>query len=156
MALIAAVSAALSPASRAALQDLEQVVDRHFIGLAQRDVDLLDQVDDRGLLVHRLVGQVAEAIAQARHHPAGQVDIGALGRAAQALDRLDHLLGVEARPAAQRLGELAAVGVVGGHVGAHDAGHFAGDVQVGREGVLQLQLDDVVDRDAARRDTPCG
>jgi hypothetical protein len=46
---------------------------------------------------------------------------------------------------------LPAVGVVGGHVGAHDAGHGAGDVQVGREGVLQLQLDDVVDRDAARR-----
>ena len=130
-------------------QRAEQVVHGDLVGLAQRGVDFLDQVGDGGLFMHRLVGQVAPAIAKPRDHPARQVDIGALGGAAHPLDGLDHLLGVKARPAAERLGELRRVGVIGRHVGAHHHRHLAGDVQVGVPGVLQPQLHDVVDRHPA-------
>ena len=130
-------------------QFLEQVVDRDLVGLTQRDIDFMDQIGDGGLFMHRLVGQVAPAVAQTGDHPARQIDISALGGAAHALHGLDHLLGVEARPAAQRLGELAAVGVIGGHVGAHHGCHVAGDVQMRVIGVLHAQLDDVVNGDAA-------
>lgn len=134
------------------LQVLEQVIDGDLVGLAQGDVDLLDQVRDSGLLMHGLVRQMAEAVAQTGHHPAGEIDIGALRGAAQALDGLDHLLGVEAGPAAEGLGELRAVGIIGGHVGAHHARHVAGDVEMGVKAVLQLELDDVIHIHATGRD----
>jgi len=86
----------LGIASRASvLESLEEVVQRYLIRLAQRDIDLLDEIRDCGLLMHRLVGEMAEAITKACDHPARQVDVRALGRAAESLHRLDHLLGVK-------------------------------------------------------------
>ena len=107
------------------------------VGLAEERIDLLDQRGDRGLLVHGLVGQGAEFGAQGGDHPAGQVDVAALGGAEVLLDSDDLLLADEAVPGAQRLGVKRGVGVVGGHVGAHDGGGVASDVQPGLEAVLQ-------------------
>jgi hypothetical protein len=44
------------------------------------------------------------------------------------LDRDHLLLGDEAVPAAQRLGVLGGIGVIGGHVRAHDARGVLGDL----------------------------
>jgi hypothetical protein len=50
----------------------------------------------------------------------------------------DHLLlADEAVPAAQRLGVLGRVGVIGRHVLAHDVGGVARDLKAGLEAVLQ-------------------
>ena len=65
----------------------EQAAEFAGVGLAQEGVNLLDQRRHRGLLVHRLVGQRAEFRAQRRDHPAGQVEVAALGRAEMLLDR---------------------------------------------------------------------
>ena len=114
----------------------EQAAQFTGVGLAQEGVELPDQRRHRGLLVHRLVGQRAELGAQRGDHPAGQVKVAALGGAEVLLDRDHLLLGDEAVPAAQRLGVLGRVGVVGGHVGAHDVGGVPGDLQAGLEPVL--------------------
>ena len=50
----------------------------------------------------------------------------------------DHLLlRHKTVPAAERLGVLPVVGIVGSHVAAHDGGGVFGDVQAGFEAVLQ-------------------
>ena len=94
----------------------EQAAEFARVGLAQEGVELFDQRRHRGLLVHRLVGQRAELGAQRGDHPAGEVEVAALGRAEVLLDRDQLLLADEAVPAAQRLGVLGRIGVIGGHV----------------------------------------
>ena len=122
----------------------EQMPQLPGVGLAQEGVDFLDQVRHRGLLVHALVGQRAEAGTQRRHHPAAQVDVGLVRGLAVLLDRHHHLLGGEAVPAAEGLGVLAGVVVVVGHVPPHDVGGVAGDVEAGAEAVLQPHADHVL------------
>ena len=100
-------------------------------------MDLLNQVRHRGLLVHALIGQGPEPGAQRGHHPATQVDVAAGGIPLATLDRHHHLLGDKTVPTTQRLGIPAAVGVVGGHVRAHDVSGVAGDIKTGPETVLQ-------------------
>ena len=53
----------------------------------------------------------------------------------------DLLLADETMPAAQGLGVLGRVGVVGGHVLAHDGGGVAGDVEAGADPVLHAHAD---------------
>ncbi|WP_272886952.1 hypothetical protein [Phenylobacterium aquaticum] len=87
--------------------------------------------------MHRLVGQGAEFRTQGRDHPAGQVEVLPIGGAEVLLDRDHLLLADEAVPAAQGLGVLRGVGVIGRHVLAHDVGGVAGDFQAGLEAVLE-------------------
>ncbi len=79
----------------------EQVVELPGVGLAQEGVELLDQRCHAGLLVHGLVGQRTELAAQGGDHPAGQVEVAALGVAKVLLDGNQLLLTDEAVPAAQ-------------------------------------------------------
>ena len=116
----------------------EDVVELAGVRLAEEGVELLDQRRHRGLLVHRLVGQRTELGAKRCDHPAGEIQIAAIGLAAEMLlDRNQLLLRDEAMPAAQRLGVLGGIGVIGGHVGAHQRRGVAGDVEAGLEAVLQ-------------------
>jgi hypothetical protein len=117
------------------------------VGLAQECVEFLDQCGDAGLLVHRLVRQRAELAPHRRYHPAGKVQIPTLGRAEMLLDADHLLLRDEAVPAAERLRVVGGVGVIGGHVLAHDRRGVARDVQAGGEPVLQPHA-----RDGLRRD----
>jgi len=64
----------------------EQQVQLARIGLPQECVKLLNQRRHRSLLVHRLIGQGTEFAAQGRDHPAGQIEIAALGIAKMLLD----------------------------------------------------------------------
>ena len=112
------------------------------VGLAQEGVEFLDQRRNAGLLVHRLIGQRAEFAAQRGDHPSGEIEVAALGGAEVLLDRDQLLLTDEAVPAAERLGVLGGVGVVGGHVLAHDPGGMAGDVESALEPVLQPHAGD--------------
>jgi len=73
--------------------------------------------------VHGLVGKRAELGAQGCHHPSREVEVAAFGGAEVFLDR-DELLLTDG------------VGIVGGHVVAHDLGRVASDVQTGMETVL--------------------
>lgn len=115
----------------------EDLVQLALIGLAQEGIELFDQRRHRGLLMHRLVGQRPEFRAQRGDHPAGQIEIGAVGGAEMLLHRDQLLLRDEAVPATQRLGVFGAVGVIGGHVGAHQRRRVARDVEAGLEAVLQ-------------------
>ena len=112
------------------------------VGLTQEGVKLFDQRRHRGLLVHRLVRQRAELGAKRGDHPAGQIHIAAIGRAEVLLDRDHLLLGDEAMPAAERLGVMGGIGVIGGHVPAHDRGGVSGDIEAGLEAVLQAHAGD--------------
>ena len=88
--------------------------------------------------MHRLVGKGTEFAAQCRDHPAGKVEI-AFFRGSKVLLHRDHLLlGDETVPAAERLGVLGRVGIIGCHVLPHDVGGVAGDVEAGLEAILQL------------------
>ncbi len=107
------------------------------VRLAQEGVKLLDQRRHGGLLVHRLVRQRAEIGAERGDHPAGQVEIAALGRAEMLLDGDHLLLADEAVPAAERLGVKGGIGVIGRHVLAHDGGGISGDIETRLEAVLQ-------------------
>ena len=88
--------------------------------------------------MHRLVGQGAEIAAQGGDHPAGEVEVTALGRPEVLLDADQLLLGDEAVPGAQRLGVVRRIGVIGSHVFAHDLRGVLGDVDAAVESVLQL------------------
>jgi len=88
--------------------------------------------------VHRLVGQGTEFAAQRRNHPAGQIEIAALGVAKMLLDRNHLLLRDKPVPATQRLGIFGTVGIIGRHILAHDRCGIFGDVEPGLEPVLQL------------------
>src|SRR3546814_9060173 len=68
--------------------------------------------------------------------PARQIDVAALGGAEMLFDRDHLLLRDEAVPAAERLGVVGGVGVIGRHVGAHDARGVAGDVEAAAKLVL--------------------
>ena len=128
-------------------QGAEQVVELPGVGLAQEGVELLDQARHGGLLVHGLVGQRAELGAQGGDHPAGEVEVAALGGAEVLLDGDQLLLADEAVPAAQGLGVLGGVGVVGRHVFAHDLRGVLGDVQAGLEAVLGTHAGNVLGAD---------
>ena len=122
------------------------------VSLPQEGVEFLDQRGHRGLLVHRLVGQGAKLAAQRGDHPARKVEVTLLGGAEVLLDRDQLLLRDEAVPAAQRLGVLRRVCVIGVHIGAHDLGGVFGDVEAGGETVLDHHTGGVfgVDRGPAR------
>src|SRR3546814_655297 len=79
--------------------------------------------------------------------PARQIDVAALGGAEMLLDRDHLLLRDEAVPAAERLGVVGGIGVIGGHVGAHDARGVAGDVEAGPELVLGAHAGDILGTD---------
>src|SRR3546814_16068565 len=64
------------------------------------------------------------------------------------LDRDHRLLRDEAVPAAQRLGVVRGIGVIGGHVGAHDARGVTSDVEAGAELVLGANTGDAFAADA--------
>ncbi len=115
----------------------EQAAQFAGIGLAQEGVELLDQRRHAGLFVHRLVGQRAEFAAQGGDHPARKIEVALVGGAEMLLDRDQLLLADEAVPAAQRLGVAGGIGVIGGHVAAHDRGGVTRDVEAGLETVLQ-------------------
>ncbi|MNY03682.1 hypothetical protein D3C86_1363140 [compost metagenome] len=124
------------------VQGGEQQVQFAGIGLAQEGVQLFDQRGDGGLLVHRLVRQRAEVGTQGGNHPAGQVEVALVGGLQVLLDRDQLLLTDEAVPAAQGLGVDGRVGVVLGHVLAHDVGGVLGDFQTGLEAVLSAHAGD--------------
>lgn len=125
----------------------EDVVELARVGLTQEGVELFDQRRHRGLLVHGLVGQRSELGAQRRDHPARQVEVTAIGLAAEMLlDRDQLLLGDEAVPAAQRLGVLGGIGVIGRHIGTHQRRGVAGDVEARLEAVLEAHARDGLGR----------
>ncbi len=117
-----------------------QIAEQHAqfagVGLAQEGVKFFNQRGHAGLLVHRLIGQGAEFAAQRGDHPAREVQVTALGGAEMLLDGDQLLLADEAVPAAQRLGVGGRIGVIGGHVAAHDAGGVLRDVEARAEAVL--------------------
>ncbi len=121
------------------------------IGLTQECVEFLDQSGHGGFLVHRLVGQGAELGAQCGNHPAGQIQVTALGGAEMLLDGNHLLLADEAVPAPQRLGVVGRVGIIGRHVIAHDLRRIAGDVEAGLEAVLQPHPRDRISVDGSPR-----
>ncbi|MNO62108.1 hypothetical protein D3C76_527800 [compost metagenome] len=131
------------------VQGAEQQVQFAGVSLAQEGIQLFDQAGDGGLLVHRLVGQRAEVGAQGGDHPAGQVEVALVGGLQVLLDRDQLLLTDEAVPAAQRLGVDGGVGVVLGHVLAHDGRGVLGDVQTGLEAVLGAHPSDIFRVDGA-------
>ena len=118
------------------VQLAEQAAQFAGIGLAQEGVQLADQAGDGGFFMHRLVWQRAELGAQGGDHPAGQVEVAAVGAVEVLLDRDHLLLADKTVPATERLRVFRRVGVVGGHVGAHDLRRVLGDVQAGLELVL--------------------
>ena len=134
---------------RAGLVEIaEQAAQLAGVGLAQEGVEFLDQRRDAGLFMHRLVGQRAEFAAQRRDHPAREIEVAALGGAKMLLDGDHLLLADEAVPAAQRLGVVGRIGIIGGHVGAHDLCSVAGDVEAALEPVLQAHPGDGFGRNA--------
>ena len=126
----------------------EQHAELAGVGLTQEGVDFLDQRRDAGLFVHRLIGQRTEFAAQRGNHPARQIDVAALGGAEMLLDRDHLLLRDEAVPAAERLGVVGGIGVIGSHIGAHDPRGVAGDVEAGAELVLGAHARDALAADA--------
>ncbi len=107
------------------------------VGLAQEGIEFLDQRRHRRLLVHRLVGQRSELGAERGHHPARQIQIFPVGRAEMLFDGDHLLLADETMPAAQRLGIVGRIGIIGRHIPAHDRRSIAGDIEAGLELVLQ-------------------
>ena len=87
--------------------------------------------------MHRLIGKWSELGAKGGDHPAGEIEIAAVGLAEVLLDRNQLLLRDEAMPATERLGVFGGIGVIGRHVGAHQRRGVASDVQAGLEAVLQ-------------------
>ena len=118
------------------VQLAEQAAQFAGIGLAQEGVQFADQAGDGGLFMHRLVWQRAELGAQGGNHPAGQVEVAAVGAVEVLLDRDHLLLTDETVPATERLGVLGWVRIVGSHVVAHDLRRVLGDVQARLEFVL--------------------
>ncbi len=118
------------------VQSGEQQVQLAAVSLAQEGVQLLDQVGNGSLLMHRLVRQRAELGTQGGDHPAGEVEVAFVGGLQVLLDGDQLLLTDEAMPATQRLRVNGRVGVVLGHVLAHDVGGVLSDFQTGLEAVL--------------------
>ncbi len=120
----------------------EQAAEFAGVGLLQECVELLDQHRHGCFLVHGLIGQGAELAAESGDHPAGEVEIFPLRGAEMLLDRDHLLLADEAVPGTQRLGVVGGVGVVGGHVLAHDFRGVFRDVEAGVETVLESHAGD--------------
>ena len=118
------------------IQFAEQAAQFAGIGLVEEGVEFLDQPRDRGLLVHRLVGERAEFAAQRGDHPTRQVKVTALGAAEMLLDRDHLLLRDEAMPGAKRLSVVGRIAIVGIHVLTHDLGGVARDIESRAEPVL--------------------
>src|SRR5690606_6283595 len=68
------------------VQRAVQVVQLPRVSLLEEGVQFADQVSDNRLLVHGLVRQRAELGTQGSNHPAGQVQVAALGGAEVLLD----------------------------------------------------------------------
>ncbi len=119
------------------VQSGEQQVQLTGISLAQEGVQLFDQCGNGVFLVHGLVRQRTELGAQGSNHPAGQVQVALVGGLQVLFDGDQLLLTDETVPATQGLGVLGGVGVVLGHVFAHDVCGVLGDVQTGFEAVLE-------------------
>ena len=115
----------------------EDVVELARVRLTEEGVELFDQRRHRGLLVHRLIRKRSELGAKRGDHPAGEIQIAAIGLAEMLLDRNQLLLRDEAMPATERLGVLGGIGVIGSHIAAHQRRGVAGDVEAGLEAVLQ-------------------
>ena len=130
----------------------EEQVEFTRVGLTEERVQLFDERGDRGLLVHRLVGQGSELAAQGRDHPPREVEVALVRRLQVLLDRDELLLADEAVPDAERLGVDRRVGVVLGHVATHDVGGVLRDLEAGAEPVLRPHAGDGfgVDRVPAR------
>lgn len=92
--------------------------------------------------MHGLIGQRAEFGAERRHHPAGQIKITPFRVAEMLLDGDHLLLADEAVPAAERLGVMRRVGVIGRHVLAHDFRAIFRDIEAGRKTVLGAHAGD--------------
>ncbi len=120
----------------------EQQVQFAAVGLTQEGVQLFDQVGDGSLLVHGLVRQRAELGTQSSNHPAGQVEVALVGGLQVLLDGDQLLLTNEAVPAAEGLRVDGRVGVVLGHVLAHDVGGVLSEFQTGLEAVLGAHASD--------------
>jgi hypothetical protein len=75
----------------------------------------------------------------------------ALGIAKMLLDRNHLLLRDEAVPAAERLGVVGRILVIGGHVRAHDLRGVARDIEAGQEAVLEAHASDRLSIDAIPR-----
>ena len=84
----------------------EGIVELTGVRLTEEGVELFDQRRHRGLLVHRLIGKRSELGAKCCDHPAGEIQIAAIGLAEMLLDRNQLLLRDEAMPATERLGVL--------------------------------------------------
>ena len=119
------------------IQLAEQAAQFAGICLAQECVELFDQTGHRGFLVHGLVGQRAKFTAQGSNHPARQIQVALIGLAEVLLDSDQLLLADKAVPTTQRLGVLAGICVVLGHVLAHDTRRVASDIQAVLEPILQ-------------------
>ena len=119
------------------VEGAEDIVELTGVRLTEEGVELFDQRRHRGLLMHRLIGKRSELGAKCGDHPAGEIEIAAIGRAEMLLDRNQLLLRDEAVPATERLGVLGGIRVIGSHIAAHQRRGIPGDVQAGLEAVLQ-------------------
>ena len=119
------------------VEGAEDIVELTGVRLTEEGVELFDQRRHRGLLVHRLIRKRSELGAKRGDHPAGEIQIAAIGLAEMLLDRNQLLLRDEAMPATERLGVLGGIGVIGSHIAAHQRRGVPGDVQAGLETVLQ-------------------
>ena len=86
------------------VEGAENVVELTGVRLTQEGVELFDQRRHGCLLVHGLVGKRSEFGAKRCDHPAGEIQIAAIGRAEMLLHRNQLLLGDKAVPATERLG----------------------------------------------------
>ncbi len=141
--------------SASVVQCGEQQVQLTGVSLAQEGVQLFDQAGNGGLLVHGLVGQGAEIGTQGGNHPAGQVQVAFVGGFQVLFDGDQLLLTDETVPATQGLCVDRVVGVVVGHVLAHDGGGVLGNIQTGLEAVLYAHASGVFRVDCAPTVT-CG
>ena len=64
----------------------EDIVELAGVRLTDEGVELFDQRRHRGLLVHRLIGKRSELGAKCCDHPAGEIQIAAIGRTEMLLD----------------------------------------------------------------------
>ena len=97
--------------------------------------------------MHGLVGQRAEFGTHTGNHPAGKVEVAFVRGLMVFFHRNQFLLSDKTVPAAQRLGVVGRIGIVFGHVAAHDGSGVFGNVQAGFEAVLQTHTGNVFRRD---------
>ena len=112
------------------------------IGLPQECVNFCNQRRNAGFFVHRLVGQRAKFATQSGNHPTRQIDIASFDGAKMLFDRNHFLLCDKSMPAAKALRIFGRVAIICGHVGAHDAGGVAGNVQPGLKTILRAHAGD--------------